>query len=85
MPSEKREQPVDAQPDAMRARVVKVAADAYGATIVTLDNGQVWKQTEGTKYRVSSGAGVTISRGMLGAFFLKADNTSLAVKFKRIE
>ena len=65
---EKREQPTEAPADTLRARVTKVAADPYGATIITLDNGQVWKQAEGSKYRISAGAGVTISRGMLGAF-----------------
>jgi hypothetical protein len=85
LPAEKREQPVESAPETLRARVTKVSADPYGATIIVLDNGQTWKQAEGSKYRVSVGTGVTISRGMLGAFFLKADNSSLSIKFKRIE
>lgn len=85
LPSSRRAQPEIPEPDTLRAVVAKVEGDAYGMTVLTLDNGQVWRQAEGTRYRIKPGTRVTLSRGVLGAFFLTADGTSLAVKFKRVK
>lgn len=72
-------------PDQMRARVTALATDPYGDAVLTLDNGQVWKQTEGRAFKVDSGTAVTIKKGMLGAFFLTADDSSRSIKVKRVQ
>lgn len=83
--SSQRARPSELEVGEIHAHVAKVSADPYGKTILTLDNGQIWRQVEGDKYRISPGTGVTISKGVLGAYFLTADTASLSVKFKRIQ
>jgi hypothetical protein len=51
-----------------------VASAGRGATgwVVTLENGQVWRQTDNKSlYRVRRGDKVEIRRGTLGSFFLR--------------
>ncbi|MCB2108486.1 MAG: hypothetical protein KDE14_12340 [Rhodobacteraceae bacterium] len=85
LPPERRPAPERDEPDQMRARIASVAVDPYGDAVLTLDNGQVWKQTEGRAYRVKTGAEITIKKGMLGAYFLSAKESSRTVKVKRVQ
>ncbi|MGY0560144.1 hypothetical protein ACW7G2_05435 [Luteimonas sp. A277] len=53
----------------------------------TLDNGQVWEQTDGTRMdgvRVSSPA-VTISPGVLGVWWLRIDGYNTRTKVRRVQ
>lgn len=83
LPSQKR-QPQEQSPEEMMAKITAVKADPYGAAIVTLDNGQVWRQTEGSPYRVAIGAPVVIKKGVLGAYFLTGSGGGRTVKVKRV-
>jgi len=45
-----------------------------GATVIELENGQVWRQERSTNLSLKVGDAVTISRAALGAFKLSAPN-----------
>lgn len=61
--------PVAQEPSSIRARLTGVTADAYGDTLVQLDNGQTWKvdQPEAPLWR---GESVNIKRAALGSFLM---------------
>ena len=78
---ELKQAPVE-QLEQLRATVVKRKKDPYGKWVITLDNGQVWKQSESASFRFPSEQ-VTIERGVLGAFYLRADGQNKSIKVKR--
>ena len=71
------------QLDALQARVQKVRKDPYGRLIVTLDNGQVWRQSESGSYPLADGDRITIERGFLSAFYLQVDGLNRRIKVQR--
>jgi hypothetical protein len=72
------------------SKVVEFAQNAHGKSIFILDNGQVWRQIDGDTtefyYREKDGPmQVTISRGMMGSFVLKAEGKSGSLKVRRVK
>jgi hypothetical protein len=57
----------------LQSRITALALAADGRTVFTLDNSQIWRQLEadGTDVMARLGDSVTISRGMLGSFWLQ--------------
>lgn len=54
--------------------------------IMTMDNHQVWRQTEiDRKFRLHNGDTVIISSGLLSSYFLKKENGTTKIKVKRIK
>lgn len=72
------------------SKVLEFAQNAHGKSIFILDNGQVWRQIDGDTtefyYREKDGPlMVTISKGMLGSFVLKAQGKSGSLKVRRVK
>lgn len=57
--------------------------DPYGKYVVTLKNGQVWKQMETGRIRLSNGDSVTIRRGVLGSYLMTKAGSKSSVRVKR--
>jgi hypothetical protein len=58
----------------LTAQVASVSHNSSGHWVVTLNNGQVWRQTETrSDFEVSPGASVKISPGAMGSFFLQTN------------
>ena len=56
----------------IEAHVSALALTGNGETVFTLDNSQVWRQTESSGELLATlGVGVTISRGLLGSYWLQ--------------
>jgi hypothetical protein len=57
----------------LQARITALALAGDGRTLFTLDNSQVWRQlaADGTDMLAKLGDAVTISRGMLGSYWLQ--------------
>jgi hypothetical protein len=70
--------------DQMAARVSEVRKSATGKAIITLDNGQVWKQIDSSRLRLSSDDQVTIRRASLGSFMLYKTGSKSLMRVKRI-
>jgi hypothetical protein len=70
------------------AEVTDVAINFYGRFIVTLDNGQMWRQTdsdtERARFSKSGKNKVVISRGLLGSYNLVIEGRTAMFKVKRI-
>jgi hypothetical protein len=56
------------------ARVAGVHHATDGAVIIDLDNGQRWRQNGSADMGLETGDTVTISRAMLGSFWLAPPN-----------
>jgi hypothetical protein len=69
----------------LQARIIALAFAGDGRTLFTLDNSQVWRQLEadGTDVMARLGDPVTISRGLLGSYWL-ALKTGRGCKVSRL-
>ena len=66
--------------DRIEARVVAVRKSASGRIVITLDNGQVWIQSDSSRARLSANDNVTIRRRSFGSYTLYNKKTSIRVK-----
>jgi hypothetical protein len=72
-------------PKQIEAKVTAVRARATGEQILTLDNGQVWEQTESRREpRYEVGDTIIIRRGMLGSFMVTLAKGSPTTRIRRI-
>ena len=58
--------------ETQQAIVKKLTKNAYGAMVLTLENGQVWEQKDTRKMTIHHGDTVLIERGSMSAFYLTA-------------
>lgn len=71
--------------DRIEAKVTAVRALARGEQVLTLENGQVWQQTEATReQQFAVGDVVVIRKGLLGSFLLTLASGSRNSRVKRI-
>ena len=78
--------PVSAQalPEKFTAKVAQVEW-RNGVFVATLDNGQVWLQTErDSRVQFDTGHTVTVRRGSLGSFFMSGDQ-GIAARVRRLK
>ena len=66
--------------DRIEARIVAIRNSASGKAVITLDNGQVWMQTESSRARLSVNDTVTIRRRSFGSYSLYNKKTAIRVK-----
>jgi hypothetical protein len=65
----------------LTSRVVAVADHGRGASVVTLENGQLWEVLEGEgPVDLDAGTVVSIRAGVLGAYYLSVKKVSVRVK-----
>ena len=70
---------------ALAARVTAVRKNAYGKLVVSLDNGQVWRQVKSEKVRIAVDDSILIERGMLNSFFFQVNDNNRKMKFSRVD
>ena len=70
--------------DRIEARVTEVLPLATGKVIIILDNGQVWKQIDKSKLRLSGDEQVIIRRASFGSFLLTKVGKKTPMRVKRI-
>lgn len=71
--------------DKLEAAVAEMLQDAVGNAIFVLDNGQMWRQTDGLQLPpLRAGEPVRISRGMVGGYRLTLLKRNRAVAVKRM-
>ncbi|WP_445946241.1 hypothetical protein [Shewanella sp.] len=65
--------------------VAKLDKDAYGTLTITLDNGQVWKQSGSQRFKLKTGQKIFIERAALGSFLLGTDDRNSTTRVKRLK
>jgi hypothetical protein len=53
--------------------------------IITFTNGQVWQQKDGLRLSLKVGLNIKISKGALGAYYLKKKESNKIIKVKRLK
>jgi len=67
-------------------RISKVETAGRGVRVLTLENGQVWRQVgSSSQPRLKPGDTVTIEKGALGSFILKKQGSNRSLRVKRIK
>jgi hypothetical protein len=69
----------------IQATIVEVQKAPRGELILTLDNGQVWRQSDSTRLRLRKDQVVVIKRAALGSFFIGKENTNRLMRAKRVK
>ncbi|MFT5838176.1 MAG: hypothetical protein ACI9UT_000667 [Flavobacteriales bacterium] len=69
----------------IQAEIVQIKKGAYGQQIITLNNGQVWRQTDSTSLKLRKGHVVIIRRGAMGSFFIGKENANKRIRAKRVK
>jgi len=64
--------------------VVELSKKARGEYVFTLDNGQIWQQTEAQRKKFRTGIAVKIRKGSFGSYLLDAGKTG-RTKVRRIK
>ncbi len=67
------------------ATVATLSKTVHGQWKMTFENGQKWLQKDSTKLSLKVGQQVVISKGALGAIYLKKANSNKRIKVKRLK
>jgi hypothetical protein len=69
-----------------RAKVEVFSRDGYGNLILVLENGQVWRQTDGSEAQILNGEQwVTLHRAAMGSYLITIESIHRAYRFKRVK
>ncbi|MCY7295358.1 hypothetical protein [Alteromonas sp. a30] len=69
--------------DSLSAQVTEIKKDRRGKLTITLDNGQVWQQTDSKSILLRKGNSVVLEKGLLGAYFLKESSSTNRIRVER--
>lgn len=69
--------------DKLYASIVGIKKSARKRYVLTLDNGQVWNQTDNETLMLKEGQMIYVERGALGAFYLSKDSVNRRIRVKR--
>ena len=69
--------------DILSATVTELQRYGYDKVLIRLDNGQVWKQVNGSSLRLRVGDAVEIERASLGSFMLKKQGSKRTMRVSR--
>ena len=83
---ENKPKPEEDRPDELKLKWSWKKKDAHGKWIIALENGQVWRQTDTTRfYFENSEQWVIVSRGFAGGFFLGEPESHVRIRVKRVK
>lgn len=69
--------------DQLVATVAAVAITPRKTLVITLENGQTWRQTDSAFLNLAARDTINIRRGTLGAFFLSKEGTNRSIRVRR--
>lgn len=69
--------------DQLYATVSDISFSPRKELIITLDNGQIWRQNGSGQFPLQTGERIYIKRGLLGAFYLGKDGRNRTLKVVR--
>ena len=75
----------DERIDSLSATITMLREYTYDKVLVTLDNGQVWKQVDASNLRLRVGDTVDIERASLGSFMLRKKGSKRSMRVSREE
>jgi hypothetical protein len=83
---EHKKRPEEVRLNELRLKWTKKQKDTYGKWVILLENGQVWRQIDSSRFSFqNSEQVVVISRGALGSFFLGEPEGYRQIRVKRVK
>ena len=73
----------DERIDSLSATVTRLREYTFDKVLITLDNGQVWKQVDASRLRLRVGDAVEIERASLGSFMLRKKGSKRSMRVSR--
>ena len=74
------------RPEEFQFKWARKEKDAYGKWIISLENGQVWHQTDSARFSFRNPEKqVVISRGFMGSFYLEEPGRNRKIRVKRVK
>jgi len=80
-----RKQVAEKRLDELSASIAKVSKNPHGKLVVTLNNGQVWKQIDSLLMKLKPGQKVNIERGSFGSFLMGVEGINKTIRVKRVK
>ncbi|MEX2962387.1 hypothetical protein [Microbulbifer sp. TYP-18] len=78
------QQVAEESPKSINAHIATVQKVAYGKLLITLDNGQVWRQTDSTRVSWKPGDAMRVDRALFGSFLMREVDAGRSVRVKRV-
>jgi hypothetical protein len=72
-------------PESIEARITEIQESSHNKKIVTLENGQIWKQNDTGRIFWKAGDLIIVERAMFGSFFMKPANGGKKMRVKRLK
>jgi hypothetical protein len=83
---EHKQKPEEELQDKIQLKWADKKKDGYGKWVITLENGQVWHQTDSRRFTFANPEQwVVISRGLFGSFFLEEPDRSGGIRVERVK
>jgi hypothetical protein len=72
-------------PEELASKITAAQLTADRRYVISLENGQVWRQEEAVSFRIRAGDTAEIKAGALGAYYLRRNGKGRAVRVTRVE
>ncbi|WP_444884288.1 hypothetical protein [Microbulbifer sp. PSTR4-B] len=72
-------------PESIEARITEIQESTHNKKIITLENGQIWKQNDTGRIFWKAGDLIIVERAMFGSFFMKPANGGKKMRVKRLK
>ncbi|WP_226648206.1 hypothetical protein [Microbulbifer variabilis] len=72
-------------PESIEAKIAEIQEGAHNKKIVTLENGQIWKQNDTGRIFWKAGDLVVVERAMFGSFFMQPIDGGKKMRVKRLK
>ena len=76
---------ITATPDRLDVTITSKKRDPYGRWRITLANGQVWRQSDSSRYKIKDDLPSFIRKGALGSFFFGQEGLNRQMRVKRVK
>lgn len=80
-----RQKAVEATPESIESIAVEVIRSRYRKHTITLENGQIWRQTDSKRLTIKVGQVAVVTRGAISSFFMQAKSGGPRIRVKRIK
>ena len=71
--------------ESLNGTVTRLQKSGYDKVVITLDNGQVWKQVDASSLRLRVGDTVEIERGAMGSYMLQKKGSKRGMRVSRLD
>lgn len=76
---------IEAAPESIESIAVEVHRASHRKPTITLENGQVWRQTDGRRLSIKDGQPIVITRGTFNSFFMQTKSGHSRIRVERIK